>query len=310
MTTTKIYTISPETLSEWTSSGKAFYLIHTLPNDHFQCAHIPGAANACVFEVSFMEQVYAITQEKAVPVVVYGDSADTMAATVAAEKLQREGFANVHVLEGGLQQWQTKGFNLEGSDAELPEDDGSPKALRNGVYTLDLDESTIEWTGRNPNSKHFGTVGLSEGSLIVEGGTPAGKFTIDMHTIKNSNLQGDELQPILEAHLKSDDFFFVKLFPWARFNLKEARPVDNATYTLPNFKINGDLELRGVTAPLSFSANLAQTEDDSIVADAHFDIDRTRWGIIYGSSRFFKHMGMHVVYDLISVQLKLRLVPG
>jgi len=27
------------------------------------------------------------------------------------------------------------------------------------------------------------------------------------------NLEGDELQPVLEAHLRSDDFFFTKMFP-------------------------------------------------------------------------------------------------
>jgi len=181
--------------------------------------------------------------------------------------------------------------------------------VQNGPYTLDLDASIIEWTGRNPNTRHFGTLSLSAGSLTVSDDDISGNFKIDMNTIQNISLQGDELQPVLEDHLKSDDFFFVKLFPWARFNLKVAQPVENATYTLPNYQIGGNLELRGITAPLAFSANLFQLEDDSIVADAHFDFDRTRWGIIYGSSRFFKHLGMHVIYDLISVQLKLRLVP-
>jgi hypothetical protein len=34
---------------------------------------------------------------------------------------------------------------------------------------------------------------------------------------------------------------------------------------------------------------------------AHFDFDRTRWNVIYGSSRFFEHLGMHLVFDLISI---------
>ena len=40
-------------------------------------------------------------------------------------------------------------------------------------------------------------------------------------------------------------------------------------------------------------------------AEAHFDIDRTRWKVIYGSSRFFKHLGMHLVFDLISIQCRI-----
>ncbi len=309
MTTTEITTISPETLHAWMDSGKAFHLIHTLPHDHFQCARIPGAANACVYEVAFMEQVYAITREKAEPVVVYGDSAATMAGPVAAEKLVREGFTNVCILEGGLQRWQTEGFELEGRDASPPEDPGTSPALQAGAYTLDLESSVIEWAGRNPNSTHVGTVRLLEGGLVVADGSLSGEFKIDMHSIENINLQGDELQPVLEAHLKSDDFFFVKLFPRARYHLKSARPVVNAVTTLPNYQVDGDLELRGVSAPLGFAAHLLPDEDGGILAEAHFDFDRTKWGIIYGSSRFFSHLGIHVIYDLISVQLRLRLVP-
>jgi hypothetical protein len=37
--------------------------------------------------------------------------------------------------------------------------------------------------------------------------------------------------------------------------------------------------------------------------EAHFDIDRTCWDIIYGSTRFFEHLGMHKVFDLVSLQL-------
>jgi len=308
MTAAEPYTLQPETLRAWISADKSFHLIHTLPADHYQCAHIPGAVPACVYEVAFMEQVYAAIRDKTIPVVVYGDNDATMAASMAAGKLQRAGFASVHILAGGLEAWHAQGFELEGSDAVLPQDSGHPDALRNGTYTLDADESIIEWAGRNPNTQHHGVLSLSEGRLTVDGGNISGKFKVDMDSIRNLNLEGDELQPVLEAHLKSDDFFFVKLSPWAWFHLKIARPVDEPTYTLPNYQVGGDLELRGVKAPLAFPANMFQMEDGSITADAHFDFDRTQWGIIYGSSRFFKHLGMHVVYDLISVQLKLKLL--
>jgi len=40
-----------------------------------------------------------------------------------------------------------------------------------------------------------------------------------------------------------------------------------------------------------------QLTDEMIGIEAHFDIDRTKWDIIYGSSRFFEHLGMHLVFD-------------
>ena len=46
-------------------------------------------------------------------------------------------------------------------------------------------------------------------------------------------------------------------------------------------------------------------DDQSLVAEANFDIDRTRWNIVYGSGKFFEKLGMHLVNDLVSIQLKI-----
>jgi polyisoprenoid-binding protein YceI len=69
--------------------------------------------------------------------------------------------------------------------------------------------------------------------------------------------------------------------------------------------VHGALKLRGVTADLDFTATVNRTPENGLTAEAHFDIDRTRWKIIYGSARFFEHLGMHVVFDLISFQLRI-----
>jgi len=181
MTTSEPDAIQPETLHAWISAEKAHHLIHTLPADHYQRVHIPGALQACVYEVAFMDHVNAAIQDKTVPVVVYGDSDATMAAAMAAGKLQRAGFASVRILAGGLEAWHAQGFELEGSESDLPQDRGYPDALQDGAYTLDADESVIEWSGRNPNTKHHGVLSLSKGSLTVADGNISGKFKIDMN---------------------------------------------------------------------------------------------------------------------------------
>jgi hypothetical protein len=65
------------------------------------------------------------------------------------------------------------------------------------------------------------------------------------------------------------------------------------------------LELTGGSAGLDFQATVSVSAENLISAEAHFDVDRTRWNIIYGSSRFFEHLGMHLVFDLISFQIKI-----
>ena len=54
-----------------------------------------------------------------------------------------------------------------------------------------------------------------------------------------------------------------------------------------------------------FSANTSGEQCGEVIIESHFDIDRTRWGITYGSARFFERLGMHLVFDLISIQLRI-----
>ena len=132
-----------------------------------------------------------------------------------------------------------------------------------------------------------------------------GAFEIDMNSITNINLEGDESQPVLIAHLKSDDFFLSTLFPKATFKILNAKPVMEPYLSAPNYVINGVLEMRGIHAEQDFMATITKTAEDGLAAEAHFDIDRTRWDIIYGSTRFFEHLGMHLVFDLISIEVRI-----
>lgn len=57
---------------------------------------------------------------------------------------------------------------------------------------------------------------------------------------------------------------------------------------------------------LQVPATSTPLPDGKPAAEAHFDIDRTGWNIIYGSNRFFDRLGIQVVFDLIGVQLTLK----
>jgi hypothetical protein len=63
-------TITPDELMVWMDGKKPFYLIHIPTNNHFQKVHLPGARNACVFEVTFLEQMNSISNTKNVAVVL------------------------------------------------------------------------------------------------------------------------------------------------------------------------------------------------------------------------------------------------
>jgi rhodanese-related sulfurtransferase/polyisoprenoid-binding protein YceI len=301
----KIEYVTPKELMQWMEMKKSFFLIHTLTNNHFQNVHLPGAKNACVFEVTFLEQMNSIVDDKATLIVIYGSSERSMDALKAAEKLQSEGYQQIQILKGGIESWRSLGYPLEGEFVDTADYPETRLHLRDGKYHIDTDGSIIEWVGRNPNTKHFGTVRISHGRIQIKDKIITGVAEIDMNSIENMSLEGDELQPVLVSHLKSEDFFLVNVFPTVKFIINSGKLAEEPYMSSPNYELNGTLDLRGVKADISFSTTITNTEDNGLLAEAHFDIDRTRWNVIYGSTRFFEHLGIHIVFDLISFQVRI-----
>jgi hypothetical protein len=61
-------------------------------------------------------------------------------------------------------------------------------------------------------NKSITVLKLSGGEMTVKDASIKGSFEIDMTSIKNIDLDGDDSQPILISHLESDDFFLSKCF--------------------------------------------------------------------------------------------------
>ncbi len=296
--------VTAKELSDWLGEKRDIVVVDTLPEERYRRIHLPGSKNACVYQVTFLERMASLVPDRGRTVVVYGSSERSLDALVAAEKLVRGGYRNVFAMAGGLRSWHETGGGLEGEDPGAAMET-TGLVLENRLYTVDVEESIIEWTGRNRNTRHFGTLRLTEGSISVHDEGFTGSFVLDMRSIVNKSLAGDPLKEVLEAHLASDDFFFIERFPTARFVIESAEIVEEPTLSAPNATVRGILDLHGVKNEIGFEATLNHLEDGGLTAEAHFDIDRTRWDIVYGSSRFFEHLGMHLVFDPISVQLHI-----
>jgi polyisoprenoid-binding protein YceI/rhodanese-related sulfurtransferase len=295
--------ITAEELYDKISQKTDLIIIDTLPKELFEKRHLPGAQNACVFQVIFPSEVEAIVPDRDREVVLYGASMASHDSATAAEKLVRLGYSKVFALTGGLAAWREAGYSLTGGDPDSVDEDDHLR-LDDRSYTVDIEHSIIEWTGRNPNTTHYGTLNLLKGDIMIQQGRLSGTFEIDMHSVKNLNLEGSEWQPVLIAHLKSDDFFFVEMFPTARFTIDSARKIGESL-SAPNFEVEGTLELRGVRKRMKFLVTISSLPDAAIAAEAHFDFDRTQWEIIYGSSRYFEYLGMHLVFEPISIGLRI-----
>jgi polyisoprenoid-binding protein YceI len=153
------------------------------------------------------------------------------------------------------------------------------------TYNVDLAGSTMGWTGTKPSGKHNGTVALSAGSLQVKKGKVlGGNFTLDMNTIVDLDIPGGG-KAGLEKHLKSPDFFDVEKYPTATFEITGISAIgatQNVMYEGATHNIAGNLTMHGVTKNISCPAAVA-VSGKSLTASADFNVDRTEWGINYGS---------------------------
>ena len=269
--------------------------------DDFAASHLPGAANNCVFEVAFAARLAECAPDKTSPVIVYGTATDSHESRHAADKLERLGYERILDYRDGLAGWQTAGNQVE-SGPPLP----PPPPAPHGRIEVDLSESRLEWTGRNILSKHFGTVALKSGHLeFNQGELVGGEFVIDMEKMLCDDLAGDDMHDVLIAHLESDDFFDVGNHPEARYRIHSSEPINNGNASSPNLRLHGELMLRGESNPLAIDATTGLTPEGLPAAQATLALDRTAWGSIYGSARFFRRLGMHLVNELVDLQLRI-----
>lgn len=269
--------------------------------DDFEAAHLEGAVNNCVFEVAFRDRLSATAPNREAPTVVYGANGSSGEAAAAADKLRRAGYLDIHLLEGGLVGAKAAGLPLLSGDP-LPE----PPRIANGSHPIDFEESRVEWTGRNLINKHWGTVPIRAGELhFQEGKLTGGTITLDLLGLTCTDLAGNELHDVLIAHLHNEDFFDVEHHPEATLQIRQATPIEGSSPGAPNLRIHADLTLRGQTQAIEFTAATGVTPEGKAAAQASFSIDRTRWGVLYGSGKFFHRLAGHLVNDHVDFQIRL-----
>jgi len=74
---------------------------------------------------------------------------------------------------------------------------------------------------------------------------------------------------------------------------------------LLDVRLGDDLTLRGQTHPITFEAATGITPEGTAAAQATLSIDRTRWGIFYGSAKYFHRLAGHLVNDFIDFEIKI-----
>lgn len=277
---------------------KGVRLINVLPPEFFEEESIPDSINVCIYEVVFMDKIKEIIPNKNEEIVVYGDSGESEEATYAAEALISEGYKKVFVFKGGMKEWKKSGSDICCGEKVS-------HGLKDGSYDLDLSDSRLDWVGRKIGNKHNGSFGLKSGKISIKNGEIKGKLVVDMDKILNLDLVDKEYNSMLIRHLKSRDFFESEKYPEAVIEISSSKVLDSKLLGDSNYKLTGNLTIKGICKEIKFLASIHESEG-KIIFNSHFDIDRSDWNIKYGSEKFFAKLGMHLVSDLVSIDVVLK----
>jgi polyisoprenoid-binding protein YceI len=141
---------------------------------------------------------------------------------------------------------------------------------------VDVGRSEIGWVGKSIDDAHRGKIQLDSAVVEEQGGVVrAINVVADMRSISVGDITDPEGNREFVDHITNADFFEVDKYAKARFVSTNVERVADGSYA-----VTGDLTIKGVTRPVSFTAKPAA---DGGSLQATLEIDRTAYGIVYGS---------------------------
>ena len=102
----EIIMITPEQVANAVSSENDLQLVDVRTSDEYSVSHLKNAQNICVTNDDFKEKVATLDKDE--PVYVYCKKGGRSAR--AALILKEMGFTKVYDLQGGIDNWETKGL--------------------------------------------------------------------------------------------------------------------------------------------------------------------------------------------------------
>ena len=183
------------------------------------------------------------------------------------------------------------------SAADAPKTTPATATKAAKTYKLQPQLSTLGWDGKAVTHGHNGTIQFSDGELLGEGDKlVGGTVTVDMKTLKATDITDADTQAKFYGHMAADDFFLVEKYPTATFKITGVAPIKGAAAEADNVTLTGDMTIKGVTNRISFPAK-AGVKNGVAAASGKVTIDRTKYGLKYGSKSFFTSIGDKAIND-------------
>ena len=181
-------------------------------------------------------------------------------------------------------------------------------------YSIDTKQSVVIWKGSMllggwegstflGDGSNTGDVNILKGELLIDNRhLVGGVVEVDMNTIENFVDQ--------RSLNKLPAFFDVKKFPVSTFAITKVETGNDENTKVPNdgstrvkdgnIKVTGNLTIEGITKAVTFPANMYFKDgmDGTVEVNGTLIIDRTDWGIDYGSEKHFYQSGNAILDDV------------
>lgn len=184
----------------------------------------------------------------------------------------------------------------------------SEKTMEEGTYRADVKKSAISWEAGKPAISgyvHHGEFSLQNGEVNLVGSELTGEFVIDVASLKVTSLGGGKAgqESLLEGHLKGERFFDVANSPVATFKITDVSPKTLPDMERSEYEATGELTLKGQTHQVSFPMRVVVSENDEVRVTAKLSIDRTKWGINFGSASIAEKITDNIIGDEVKLDL-------
>lgn len=213
-------------------------------------------------------------------------------------------------LRGGLGDGQMKYCRESKRDTQFLEllrqcgiaEVGGVSAVNNmpddGQFTMNKDQSALEWQGSKVGLAEKGTVPIRSCVLKVENGVlVSGSLVVEMVGIVSTSQEGLARRE-LGKHLRSSDFFDAGRFPEATFEM-----ISSTVDGRGNLKVKGKLIIKGVVKEAE--ALMSFLSVDPVVASATMTFNRADFGVQFGSGSFFDNLGDDLISDQVQIRMAL-----
>ena len=176
------------------------------------------------------------------------------------------------------------------------------------IYEIDPEASTIRWRGTKPTGEHIGIIDIGSGNLAAtDNEVVSGEVVIDMNSIAVLD-EGisEEDRTDLENHLKGTvegketDFFNVEEYPTATFEVTGISEAEGQKV------LQGNLTIKDETKNIEFPVSTSIEDDVLTLESETFTIDRTDWGVNYGSKSVFDNLGDQFISDDMELTIEVR----